>query len=75
MGVVPVLIFFHEASIHTFLYLALDFFNMFLWSGVGSTPHPHFLNLRSEFQVHLDQIFAISAGGELSSHSGEHCCP
>ena len=47
-----------EASINTFLYLALDFFNVFLWSGVGSTPHPRFLKLRFEFQVHLDQFFA-----------------
>ena len=35
MGVVPLLIFLHEASINTFLDLALDFFNLFLWSGIG----------------------------------------
>ena len=34
MGVVPLLIFFNEASINTFLDLALDFFNLFLWSGI-----------------------------------------
>ena len=30
MGVVPFLILFHEASINTFVDLALDFFNLFL---------------------------------------------
>ena len=35
MGVVPLLIFFNEASINTFLDLALDFFNLLLWSGIG----------------------------------------
>ena len=30
MRVVPLLIFFNEASINTFLDLALDFFNLFL---------------------------------------------
>ena len=39
MGVVPFLIFLHEASMNTFLDLALDFFNLFLWSGVGTRPH------------------------------------
>ena len=36
MGVVSLLIFFKEASINTFLDLALDFFNLFLWSGIGT---------------------------------------
>ena len=35
MGVFPFLILFHEASINTFLDLALDFFNLILWSVVG----------------------------------------
>ena len=39
MGVVPLPIFFNEASINTFLDLALDFFNLFLWGGIGATPH------------------------------------
>ena len=38
VGVVPFLIFFNEASINTFLDLALDLFNLFLWSGLGTTP-------------------------------------
>ena len=58
MGVVPLLIFLHEASINTVLYLALQFFNLFLRSGVGTTSHPRFLQLRFEFQVHLDQLFS-----------------
>ena len=37
MGIVPLLIFFNEASINTFLDLALDFFNLFLWNGIGTT--------------------------------------
>ena len=56
MGVVPLLIFFHEASINTFLDLALDFFNLFLRSGVGRTPHSRLLKFRFQFQVHLDQF-------------------
>ena len=58
MGVVPLLIFFHEASINTFLYLALKFFNLFLRSGAGTASHARFLKLGFEFQVHLDEFFA-----------------
>ena len=43
MGVVPLLIFFNEASINTFPDLVPDFFNLFLWSGIGTTPHSHLL--------------------------------
>ena len=35
MGIVPMFILFNEASINAFLDLALDFFNLFLWSGIG----------------------------------------
>ena len=58
MGVVPLLIFLQEASINTFLYLVLDFFDLFLRSGLGTTSPTRFLKLRFEFQVHLDQFFA-----------------
>ena len=58
MGVVPSLIFLREASINTLLDLALDFFNLFLRSGVGRTPHSRFLKLRFQFQVHLHQFAA-----------------
>ena len=34
MGIVPMFILFNEDSINAFLDLALDFFNLFLWSGV-----------------------------------------
>ena len=62
MGVVPLLLFFIEASINTFLDLALDFFNLFLWSGIGTTPHSRLLNFKFQFQVHLDQFFTREGG-------------
>ena len=64
MGVVPLLIFFNEASINTFLDLALDFFNLFRWSGIGTTPHSRLFKLRFQFQVHLDQFFQERGGGK-----------
>ena len=67
-GVVPLLIFFHEASINTFLDLALDFFNLFLWSGVGTTPHSRLLKLRFRFRVHLNQSFT----GKGRQQGAEH---
>ena len=62
MGVVPLLIFFNEASINTFLDLALHFFNLFLWSGIGTTPHSRPFKFRFQFQVHLDQVFTREGG-------------
>ena len=62
MGVVPLLIFFNEASINTFLDLGLDFFNLFLWSGIGRTPHSRSFKFRFQFQVHLDQFFTREGG-------------
>ena len=62
MGVVPLLIFFNEASINTFLPLALHFFNLFLWSGIGTTPHSRLFKFRFQFQVHLDQVFTREGG-------------
>ena len=46
VGVVPLLIFLHEASINTFLDLALILLNLFLRSGVGTTSHSHLLKFR-----------------------------
>ena len=63
MEVVPLLIFFHEASINTFLDLALDFFNLFLRSGVGTTPHSRLLKFRFQFRLHLDQFCTGEGGG------------
>ena len=40
MGVVPLLIFFNEASINTFLDLALWFSDLYLISGIGTTFPP-----------------------------------
>ena len=56
VGVVPLLIFFNEASINIFLDVALDFFNLFLRSGIERTSHLHLLKFRFQFQVHLDQF-------------------
>ena len=58
VGIVPLLIFFNEASINTFLDLALDLFNLFLRSGIGTTSHSCFLQFRFQFQVHVDQFFS-----------------
>ena len=68
MRVVPLLIFFHEASSNTFLDLALDFFDLFPRSGVGTTPHSRFLKFSFQFQVHLDQFF----GGMGRRQGAEH---
>ena len=69
MGVVPFLIFFHEASINTFLDLALNFFNLFLRSGVGTTPHSLLLKFRFQFHVNLDQFFTEKGGGRAPNTS------
>ena len=58
MGVVFLLIFLYEASINTFLYLALKFINLFLRSAVETMSHWRFLKLTFQFQVQLDQSFA-----------------
>ena len=68
MGVVPLLILFNEASINTFLDLALDFFNRFLWSGIGSTPHSRLFKFRFQFQVHLDQFFTREGRRQDAEH-------
>ena len=56
MGIVPVLIVFKEASINAFLDLAFDFLNLFLWSGIGTTPHSRLFKFWFQFQVHLDHF-------------------
>ena len=68
MGVVPLLIFLYEPSINTFLDLAPDFFNLFLWSGIGTTPHSRLFKFRFQFQVHLDQFFAREGGWQGAKH-------
>ena len=68
MGVVPLLIFFNEASINTFLDLALDFFNLFLWSGMEMTPHSPLFKFRFQFQVHLDKFFTREGGRQGAEH-------
>ena len=68
MGVVPLLIFFNEASINAFLDLALDFLNLFLGSGIGTTSHSRLLKFRFQFQVHLDQFFAGQGRRQAAEH-------
>ena len=68
MGVVPLLIFFNEASINAFLDLALDFFNLFLRSGIGRASHARLLKFRFQFQVHLDQFFAVQGRRQGAEH-------
>ena len=57
MAVVFFLIFFHKASINTFLDLALHFCNLFLRSRIGTMFHSSLLKFRFRFQVHPDQFF------------------
>ena len=66
-GVVPLLIFFNEASINSFLDLALDFFNLFLWSAIGTMPHSRLFKFRFQFQVHLEQFF-LDGGWQGAEH-------
>ena len=68
MGVVPLLIFFNEASIDTFLDLAVDFFNLFPWSWIGTTPHSRLFKFRFQFQVHLDQFFTREGRRQGAEH-------
>ena len=68
VGVVRLLIFLHVASINTFLDLALDFFNLFLRSGVGTTPHSRLLKFRFQFRVHLDQFFTGQGRRQGAKH-------
>ena len=68
MRVVPLLIFLHEASINTFLDLALDFFNLFLWSGIGTMPHSPLFKFEFQFQVHLDRLCTREGGRQGAEH-------
>ena len=68
IGVVPLLTFLYKASINTFLDLALDFFHLFLWSGIGTTPHSCLFEFRFQFQVHLDQFFTSEGGRQGAEH-------
>ena len=68
MGVVPLLIFLHEASINIFLDLALDFLDLFLGSGIGTTPHSRLFKFGFQFQIHLDQFFTREGGRQGAEH-------
>ena len=68
MEIVPVFILFNEASINAFLDLALDFFDLFLWSGIGTTPHSRLFKFWFQFQVHLDQLFTRKGRRQGAQH-------
>ena len=53
---------------NTFLDLALDFFNLFLWSGIGTTPHSRLFKFRFQSQVHLDQFFTREGRRQGAEH-------
>ena len=65
IGVVPLLIFFNEASINTFLDLALDFFNVFLRSGIGTTSAS---NSDFSFRSICTSSFQERGGGRAPNH-------
>ena len=60
--------FLNEASINTLLDLALDFFNLFLRGGVGTTSHSHVLKFWFQFQVHLDHFFTGQGTRQGAKH-------
>ena len=68
MGVVSLFLFFNEASIHTFLDLALYFFNLFPCSGIGTTPHSRRFKFKLQFQVHLDQFLTREGRRQGAEH-------
>ena len=68
MGIVPLFILFNEASINAFLDLALDFFDLFLWGGIGTTPHSRLFKFWFQFQVHLDQFFTRKGRRQGAEH-------
>ena len=69
MGVVPFLIFFHGASINTFLDLALNFFNLSLKSGIGTTSHSHLLKFRFQFRSVWTSFLQDRGGGRAPNTS------
>ena len=69
MGLVSLLIFFNEASMYTFLDLALDFFNLFLWSGIGTTPHSLFSNSGFSFRFIWTSFLQERGGGKAPNTS------
>ena len=68
MGVVPLPTLFNKVGINAFLDLALDFLNLFLRSGIGTTSHSCLLKLRFQFQVNPDHFFA----GQGRRQGAEH---
>ena len=69
MGVVPLLIFLHEASINTFLHLALDFLQPVSVEQDGDDASLRLFKFRFQFQVHLDQFLQERGGGKAPNTS------
>ena len=69
MGVVPLLIFFNEASINTFLDLALDFCNLFLWSGLERRLTRVFSNSGFSFRSIWTSFLQERGGGKAPNTS------
>ena len=69
MGVVPLLIFFNEASINTFLDVARDFFNLFLWSGIGIRLTRVFSNSGFSFRSIWTSFLQERGGGKAPNTS------
>ena len=69
MGIVPVFILFNEASINAFLDLALDFFNLFLRSGIGTTPHSRLFKFWFNFRSIWTSFLQERGGGKAPNTS------
>ena len=46
----------------------LDFFDLFLWSGIETTPHSRLFKFWFQFQVHLDQFFTRKGRRQGAEH-------
>ena len=68
MGVVPLVILFNQASINAFLEVTLNFLNLFLKSGIGTTSHSRLLKCRFQFQVHPNHFFAAQGRRQGAEH-------
>ena len=68
VGLVPVVILLEEASIYTFLDLALNLVDLVLWGGVRTPSHHRPFKLWFEFWVHLEQLLAGQGLGQRSKN-------
>ena len=68
--VVPVFLFLDKASIFTFLGLALNHVDLFLWGGVRTPSYHRPFELWFQFEVHLDEPFTRQEWGQLQKPPG-----